>query len=188
MTAVIGDFVERVDYDSYEDFFENFKLTYDEDYNFGFDVVDKYAEIDPDKIALIWTNDYDENHTFTFKEMKEYSNKAANLFKSLGINKGDKVMLTLKNRYEWWICMVALHKIGAIAIPGTHMLKLHDIDFRIKEADVKMVVSVEEDTLLPDYEAAEKSLGIDLKKLAIETDRDGWINFNEAIEKESAVF
>jgi acetyl-CoA synthetase len=77
--------------------------------------------------------------------------------------------------------MVALHKIGAIAIPGTHMLKLHDIDFRIKEANVKMVISVEEDSLLPDYEAAEKSLGIDLKKLVIETDRDGWINFNEAI-------
>ena len=188
MTSVIADFVERVDFDSYEDFYKNFKLTYEEDYNFGFDVVDKYAEIDPEKIALIWTNDYDEEHTFTFKEMKEYSNKAANLFKRLGIKKGDCVMLTLKNRYEWWFCMVALHKIGAIAIPGTHMLKLHDIDFRIKEANVKMVISVEEDSLLPDYEEAEKSLGIDLKKLVIETDRDGWINFNEAIEKESDVF
>ena len=111
MTSVIGDFVERVDFDSYEDFFENFKLTYNEDYNFGFDVVDKYAEIDPDKIELIWTNDHDENHTFTFKEMKEYSNKAANLFKRLGINKGDCVMLTLKSRYDFWFCMVALHKI-----------------------------------------------------------------------------
>ena len=188
MTSVIADFVERVDYDSYEDFHENFKLKYDEDYNFGFDVVDKYAEIDPDKIALIWTNDEDENHTFTFKQMKEYSNKAANLFKRLGIRKGDCVMLTLKNRYEFWFCMVALHKIGAIAIPGTHMLKLHDIDFRIREANVKMVVSVEEDTLLPDYEETEKELGIDLQKLAIETDRDGWINFNEALEKESDVF
>ena len=143
MTSVIGDFVERVDFDSYEDFFENFKLKYEDDYNFGFDVVDKYAEIDPDKIALIWTNDHDETHTFTFKDMKEYSNRAANLFKRLGIKKGDCVMLTLKNRYEWWFCMVALHKIGAIAIPGTHMLKLHDIDFRLSQANVKMVVSIE---------------------------------------------
>ena len=179
MTSVIGDFVERVDFDSYEDFFENFKLKYNDDYNFGFDVVDKYAEIDPEKIALIWTNDHGEHHTFTFKDMKEYSNRTANLFKRLGIKKGDSVMLTLKNRYEWWFCMVALHKIGAIAIPGTHMLKLHDIDFRLKQADVKLVVSIEEDSLLPDYEKAQEELGIDLKKLVIETDRDGWINFNE---------
>ncbi|MBR6025115.1 MAG: AMP-binding protein [Methanobrevibacter sp.] len=188
MTSVIGDFVERVDFDSYEDFFKNFKLKYDDDFNFGFDVVDKYAEIDPDKIALIWTNDNEEKYTFTFKDMKEYSNRTANLFKSLGIQKGDKVMLTLKNRYEWWFCMVALHKIGAIAIPATHMLKLHDIDFRIRQAEVKCVVSVEEDTLLPDYEEAEKELEIDLKKLVIETDRDGWINFNKAIEEQSPIF
>ena len=188
MTSVIGDFVERVDFDSYEDFFKNFKLKYDDDFNFGFDVVDKYAEIDPDKIALIWTNDNEEKHTFTFKDMKEYSNRTANLFKSLGIQKGDKVMLTLKNRYEWWFCMVALHKIGAIAIPATHMLKLHDIDFRLRQAEVKCVVSVEEDTLLPDYEEAEKELEIDLKKLVIETDRDGWINFNKAIEEQSPIF
>ena len=164
------------------------KLTYEDDYNFGFDVVDKYAEIDPEKIALIWTNDKEEEHIFTFKDMKENSNRAANLFKRLGINKGDCVMLTLKNRYEFWFCMVALHKIGAIPIPGTHMLKLHDIDFRIKEANVKMVISVEEDSLLPDYEEAEKSLGLDLPKLVIETDRNGWINFNEAIKNESPVF
>ena len=188
MTLVIGDFLERVDFNSYEDFYENFKLKYEDDFNFGFDVVDIYAEIDPEKIALIWTNDYDEKHTFTFKDMKEYSNKAANLFKSQGIKKGDKVMLTLKNRYEWWFCMVALHKIGAIAIPATHMLKLHDIDFRLKNAEVKLVVSVEEDSLLPDYEEAEKELDIDLKKLVIETDRDGWINFNKAIKEQSPVF
>lgn len=188
MTSVIGDFVERVDFDSYEDFFNNFKLKYEEDFNFGFDVVDKYAEIDPEKIALIWTNDDDEHHTFTFKDMKEYSNRTANLFKSLGIEKGDKVMLTLKNRYEWWFCMVALHKIGAIAIPATHMLKLHDIDFRLRQAEVKLIVSVEEDSLLPDYEEAEKELDIDLKKLVIETDRDGWINFNKAIEEQSPEF
>ena len=176
MTSLIGDFVERVDFNSYEDFFENFKLKYEDTFNFGYDVVDKYAEIDPDKIALIWTNDDDEKHTFTFKDMKEYSNKVANLFKEIGIKKGDSVMLTLKSRYEWWFCMVALHKIGAIPIPGTHMLKLHDIDFRLKEANVKMVISIEEDSLLPDYEEAEKTLGYELKKLVIETDRDGWIN------------
>ncbi len=188
MTSLIGNFVERVEFNSYEDFFKNFKLKYDDDFNFGFDVVDKYAEIDPEKIALIWTNDHDEHRTFTFKDMKDYSNKTANLFKRLGIKKGDSVMLTLKNRYEWWFCMVALHKIGAVAIPGTHMLKLHDIDFRLKKADVKLVVSIDEDSLLPDYEQAQQELGMDIQKLVINTEREGWINFNEAIEKESPEF
>jgi len=187
MTSLIGDFVERVEYSSYEDFFNNFKLKFEDDFNFGFDVVDKYAEIDPDKVALIWTDD-EEERTFTFKEMKEYSNKTVNLLKKMGIKKGDKVLLTLKNRYEWWFCMVALHKLGAIAIPATHMLKLHDIDFRLRNAEVKAVISVEEDSLLPDYEEAEKELDWDLKKLVIKTDREGWINFNEAIEKESPVY
>lgn len=188
MTTLIGDFVNRVDFKSYEDFYENFELKYNEDYNFGFDVVDKYAEIDPEKVALIWVNEEGEEHIFTFKDMKKYSNKVANLFKRLGINKGDKVMLTLKNRYEFWFCMVALHKIGAIVIPATHMLKLHDIDFRLKKANVKLVVSVEEDDLISDYNTAAEELGIDLKKLVIERDIDGWINFNKAIEEESDVF
>lgn len=188
MTTLIEDFVNRVDFKSYEDFYENFELKYNEDYNFGFDVVDKYAEIDPEKVALIWVNEEGEEHIFTFEDMKKYSNKVANLFKRLGINKGDKVMLTLKNRYEFWFCMVALHKIGAIVIPATHMLKLHDIDFRLKKANVKLVVSVEEDDLISDYNTAEKELGIDLKKLVIERDIDGWINFNKAIEEESDVF
>lgn len=188
MTTLIGDFVNRVDFKSYEDFYENFELKYNEDYNFGFDVVDKYAEIDPEKVALIWVNEEGEEHIFTFEDMKKYSNKVANLFKRLGINKGDKVMLTLKNRYEFWFCMVALHKIGAIVIPATHMLKLHDIDFRLKKANVKLVVSVEEDDLISDYNTAAEELGIDLKKLVIERDIDGWINFNKVIEEESDVF
>ena len=188
MTTLIGDFVNRVDFKSYEDFYENFELKYNEDYNFGFDVVDKYAEIDPEKVALIWVNEEGEEHIFTFEDMKKYSNKVGNLFKRLGINKGDKVMLTLKNRYEFWFCMVALHKIGAIVIPATHMLKLHDIDFRLKKANVKLVVSVEEDDLISDYNTAAEELGIDLKKLVIERDIDGWINFNKAIEEESDVF
>lgn len=188
MTSLISNFVEKVDFKSYEDFYKNFKLKYEDDYNFGFDVVDKYAEIDPEKVALIWTNDEDENHTFTFKDIKKLSNQAANLFKKMGIKKGDSVMLTLKNRYEFWIVMVALHKIGAVAIPATHMLKYKDIIFRIEKANVKMIITVEEDELIPDYEHAESNLDYELKKLIIERDFDGWTNFNKAIENESDVF
>ena len=99
MTNLIGDFVERVEFDSYEDFKENFKLKVPENFNFGYDVVDKYAEIAPEKIALVWTDDNEEK-IISFSQLKKLSNQAANFFKSLGIKKDDKVMLTLKNRYE----------------------------------------------------------------------------------------
>lgn len=185
MSSLIQDFVNQVDFKSYEDFYNNFEFTIPKDFNFGFDVVDKYAEIDPEKMALIWCDDSEEKK-FTFKDMKNLSNQAVNFFKSQGIKKGDAVMLTLKNRYEFWICMTALHKLGAIAIPATHMLKLHDIVYRIENASVKMVVSVEEDKLIPDYEACEKKLGRKLKKAIVgNINKEGWLNFNEEISKMS---
>lgn len=187
MTSLINKFVKRVDYESYEDFKDNFEFNIPENFNFAYDVVDKYAEIDPEKIALIWT-DEDERHVFTFKDMQKYSNKVANLIKSLGIKEGDKVMVTLKNRYEFWFTLIALHKIGAIAIPATHMLKSSDINFRIKKADIKMIISIEEDDLISDYEKVEKELGIDLKKLVINKDIDGWYNFTKEIEKMDSEF
>ena len=146
MTSLINEYVERVDFDSYEDFAQNFKFKIPEDFNFGFDVVDKYAEIDPDKKALVWCDD-NEDKIFTFKEMKEESNKVANFLKSLGIKKGDCVILTLKSRYEWWYTMTALHKIGAIAISATHMLKLHDIKYRLSKAHIKSIITIDEDNL-----------------------------------------
>lgn len=185
MSSLIQDFVNQVDFKSYEDFYNNFEFSIPKDFNFGFDVVDKYAEIDPKKMALIWC-DNNEEKKFTFTDMKNLSNQAVNFFKSQGIKKGDAVMLTLKNRYEFWICMTALHKLGAIAIPATHMLKLHDIVYRIKNASVKMVVSVEEDNLIPDYESCEKELGRELKKAIVgNINKDGWLNFNEEIAKMS---
>ncbi|MBO7211485.1 MAG: AMP-binding protein [Methanobrevibacter sp.] len=188
MTSLIGNFVNRVDFKSYKDFYDNFEFTVPKDFNFGFDVVDEYARIDPEKLALIWCDD-NEKKVFTFLDMKKLSNKAANLFKSQGIKKGDAVLLTLKNRYEFWICMTALHKIGAIAIPTTHMVKLHDIIYRVENASIKMVVSVEEDQLIPDYEACEEELGIELKKALVgNIDKEGWLNFDEELAKMSDEF
>ena len=188
MTSLIGNFVNRVDFKSYKDFYDNFEFTVPKDFNFGFDVVDEYARIDPEKLALIWCDD-NEKKVFTFLDMKKLSNKAANLFKSQGIKKGDAVLLTLKNRYEFWICMTALHKIGAIAIPTTHMVKLHDIIYRVENASIKMVVSVEEDQLIPDYEACEEELGIELKKALVgNIEKEGWLNFDEELAKMSDEF
>ena len=188
MTSLIKNFVKRVDFDSYEDFYNNFEFVVPENFNFGFDVIDEYARIDPDKKALIWCDDNQEI-IFTFSDMKKLSNQAANFFKSQGIGVGDTVLLTLKNRYEFWICMVALHKLNAIAIPATHMLKTHDILYRLEKADVKMVVSIDEDTLLENYEECAKELGIDLKKAVVAgVQRDGWFDFDSEIAKMSDVF
>jgi len=187
MSSLIKDYIKRVDFDSYEDFEENLEFKIPNNFNFGFDVVDKYAEIDPEKIALIWKND-EERRIFSFADMKKYSNKVANLIKSHGIGKGDKVMVTLKNRYEFWFTLVALHKIGAIAIPATHMLKLKDISFRIAKADVKMIISIDEDNLIEDFNKSEEDLGINIKKLVINREIDGWYNFTEEIEKMSEEF
>ncbi len=102
----------------------------------------------PDKIALVWCDDLGGEKIITFSEMKLMSDRAANFFKSLGIKKGDAVMLALKGRYEWWHCMLGLHKIGAIAIPATHMLTTKDIVYRVKLADIKMMVAADEKSLI----------------------------------------
>ena len=188
MSTLIQNFVNRVDFESYDDFYNNFEFTIPKDFNFGFDVVDEYARIDPEKRALVWCDDNTEKE-FSFLDMKKLSNQAVNFFKAQGIKKGDSVMLTLKNRYEFWIIMTALHKLGAIAIPTTHMVKLHDITYRVEKASVKMVCTVEEDSLIEDYEACEKELGIELKKAVVGyLDIPGWINFNKEISSYSKEF
>ncbi|WP_409197638.1 AMP-binding protein [Methanobrevibacter acididurans] len=186
MTSLLKKFLKRVDFDSYEDFKENFELKIPKNFNFGFDVVDEYAKIDPNKLALVWCDDNEEK-TFTFKQISKLSNQAANFYKNLGIKKGDTVMLTLKNRYEWWINMVALHKLGAIAVPATHMLKLHDIDYRINNAEIKMVVTVEENYLIKDYNKTHEKY--DFERVIVgNKEVPGWYNFNKEIMKMSDEF
>ena len=186
MTSLLKKFLKRVEFDSYEDFRDNFELKIPKNFNFGFDVVDEYARIDPNKKALIWCDD-NEERTFTFEDISKLSNKTANFYKKLGIGKGDTVMLTLKNRYEWWINMVALHKLGAIAVPATHMLKLHDIKYRIEKAEIKMVVTVQEDYLIKDYNTTHETH--EFERVVIgDKNIDGWYNFNKEIQKMSDIF
>jgi acetyl-CoA synthetase len=178
-----------MEFESYEDFRDNFKIIVPESFNFAFDVVDVYAKEDPDKLALVWCNDSGEEMLFTFRDMKHLSDKAANLFRKHGIGKGDFVMLILKNLYEFWICLIALHKIGAVAVPSTHMLQLKDIVYRIKRADLKMVVSVEEG--VPDrIDGAHEELGeLPLVKALVgKTERPGWVNFKRELEESSPKF
>ena len=108
-------------FDSPEDYRTKLKITVPENFNFGYDIVDVYAQEDPQKKALVWCNDETER-TFTFAEMSDLSNRAANFFRNHGIGKGDKVMLILKRRYQYWYALVGLHKLGAVAIQATHLL------------------------------------------------------------------
>ncbi|HPT91120.1 MAG TPA: AMP-binding protein [Acetivibrio sp.] len=181
-------YISKINFDSYEDFVENFKINIPENFNFAYDVVDEIAAKNPDKIAMVWCDENGDEATFTFAQMKEYSNKAANFFKRAGIKKGDPVMLILKRRYEFWFAILALHKIGAIAIPATHLLTAKDIIYRNNAADIKMIVSVAEDEVIKHIEDSLKDSPSVKVKALINKDREGWFNFNSEIDKESSEF
>ena len=152
------------EFNTYDDFKANFSLNIPEGFNFAFDIVDKWAEIDKDKVALLYEDDFGISKQFTFKDISELSNRAANYFTSIGIKKGDVVMLTLKRRYQFWYIIVALHKIGAIAVPATEMLKAKDYEYRFKAADVKMVISVGTEEVLDEIDLAVRNTGMDIIK------------------------
>jgi acetyl-CoA synthetase len=187
--SLLNRFMEKTEFKSYEDFRDNYRVKVPENFNFAFDVVDVTARETPDKIALVWCDDLGGEKIITFSEMKRLSDKAANFFKSLGIKKGDTVMLALKGRYEWWHCMLALHRIGAIAIPATHMLTTKDIVYRVRLADIKMIVAANEKSLIKYVDEARKDCSDLLKYTAIvEGKYDGWIDFNAEVEKASDHF
>ena len=147
-------FLKQVSFHSEEDYNKNLEFIIPENFNFAYDVMDVWAQEKPNKTALIWTDDEENERFFTFGELKELTDQAASYFLSLGIGKGDMVMLILKRHYEWWISILALHKIGAIAIPATHMLTTHDIIYRNNRAGVKAIICVGEDYVLEQITAA----------------------------------
>ena len=130
----------RDDFRSLEDARQNFKLTYPADFNFAYDVLDKMGTETPDKLAMLWIGNDGEERRVTFADMVRYSNKAANYFKSLGIKKGDFVMLVLKRSYLFWYCMMGLHKLGAVAVQATNLLTAKDYIYRCNAAGIRMAV------------------------------------------------
>ena len=140
-------FVKQTTFTSQEDFIKNFKIDVPENFNFGYDVVDAWAAEQPDKKAILWTNDKGEVHQYTFAELKEKTDRTAAYFQSLGIGHGDMVMLILKRRIEFWFCTIALHKLGAVVIPATHLLTKKDIVYRCNAADIKMIVCAGEEVI-----------------------------------------
>ncbi len=156
----------------------SFEPVVPDDFNFSYDVVDEIARIDPQRKAMIWCNEAGEEHTFTFAQMKEYSDRAANAFLKQGIGKGDMVMLVLKRHYHFWFAILGLHKIGAVAIPATHLLTVKDILYRFEAAGVKAIVCTGEgDVAACVDEACETYSGVTARFMA-RGSRPGWLDFD----------
>ncbi len=179
---LLNKFLPRIEFDSYEDFKANYKVTIPEDFNFGFDVVDEWAKEDKSKKALVWCNDHGEEKIFTFSDISRLSNKTANYFKSLGIKKGDVVMLILRRRWEYWVCATALHKLGAVLIPGTLQLTKKDIVYRGNAAGIKTFICINDDFVISQVEAAAVEIPTLENKIVVDKPRDGWRFFEDEIE------
>ncbi|MBQ4473511.1 MAG: AMP-binding protein, partial [Lachnospiraceae bacterium] len=160
----------------------------EETFNFGFDVVDAIARKTPDKLAMIHVANDGTERRFTFRDMKRASNQCANYFRSLGIQKGDKVMLVLKRHYQFWHAIVGLHKLGAIAIPATSQLQAHDFEYRFQTAGVKAIVATTEDDVPAQVEIAQKTYPRLELKVLVGGEREGWHDYNNEINQFSAHF
>ncbi len=167
---------------------QTIKFKNEDKFNFGFDVVDEVARKYPDKLAMVHVSNDKEERRFTFSDIAKYSAKTANFFESLGITKGDRVMLVLKRHYQFWFSIVALHKIGAIVIPATNQLVDHDFEYRFNAAGVKAIIcTADGDTAHQADLAADKCPDLQIKVIA-HGKREGWVNFDEEIEKFSDVY
>ena len=181
-------YLPRIEFNSYEDFKENYKVNIPENFNFGFDIVDEWAKKEPEKNALVWCNDHGEEKKFTFNDISKLSNRTANYFKSIGIKKGTVVMLILRRRWEYWICATALHKIGAILIPGTLQLTKKDIVYRGNAAKVSVIVCLPDEFVINQVNAAQSEIPSLKTKVIVERKIEGWEYFEERIAQFSDAF
>ena len=163
-------------------------LHYPDNFNFGYDVVDEIAKETPDKRAIVWCNTENEERIFSFEDVRANSNKMANVFKNAGIGRGDRVMLVLKKHYEYWFAAIALHKLGAVMIPATHMLTVSDFVYRIKAAGIKAVVSTPQDGVPERIKKALEQTGVKAKLWSVRTAAEGYENLSEAMENASDSF
>lgn len=162
-----------------------FSLNIPDDYNFAYDIVDEMARLEPNKTAMVWCNESGEEKIFTFADMKRYSDKTANFFKGLGINKGDMVMLVLKRHYDFWFSILALHKIGAIAIPATSLLTAHDFDYRFNMAQIKAIVCTADGETADSVDEAQKASPSLKVKIIARGKKNGWVSFSDGMEAAS---
>ena len=157
-------------------------------FNFAFDIVDEIAKKDPEKLAMLHIDKNKVERRFTFNDMKRASNQCANYFKSLGIKKGDRVMLVLKRHYQFWYAILALHKLGAVAIPATNLLQEHDFDYRFNAAEVSAIVCTADGDVAHQVDLAAPASPTLKTKILVGGEREGWHNFDEEFPLFSAHF
>ena len=180
---MIERFTNRTDFESYADFAANFRLTIPRDFNFAYDVVDVWAAEEPSREALLWTNPEGEERRFTFADMKELSDQTASFFQSLGVGKGTRVMLMLKRHWQFWPAMMALHKLGAVAIPATHLLTAEDIEYRCRMADIKVIVAAGDPDMVEHIdEARPRCKSLEWLVSTGPCVPAGWLDFNKGVD------
>lgn len=189
MSSLYGDFlVENRDFEDYTDLKKNCRLKAPENFNFSYDIIDRYAKECPEKRALVWCDDNGEEKTFTFADISIESKRAAYFLSAAGIKKGDAVMLILRRRYEFWILMPALHRIGAIVVPATDQLLQKDIEYRTNAAEIKMIISYDNPIIQSEIEKAMPASKTVKTLVTVGSERKGWVNFHTEYEKCTAEF
>lgn len=180
-------FLTQTKFTSQEDYINNLHIRVPDNFNFAYDVVDVYATEQPEKKALLWTNDHGESRQFTFADMKRETDRTASYFQTLGIGKGDPVMLILKRRYEFWFSILALHKLGAVVIPATHLLTKKDIIYRCNAAGIKAIVAAGERVITDHIQAAMSECPTVKALVSVGPDMpEGFSNFQQGIENAPA--
>ncbi|TJX13470.1 acetyl-CoA synthetase [Tissierella creatinini] len=177
----------RDEYVTLEDLYRNYTVTCNEDFNFAYDVLDTLAEEKPDQLAMLWVGKDGEEKYITFKDMQMWTNKTANYFKSLGIKKGDFVMIVVKRSYLFWYIMMALHKIGAVAVQATNLLTPKDYIYRCQAADIKMAIITADGDSTESFDLAHPECPtVTIKAVTKHKNAgDGWLDFEAGIEAAS---
>ena len=171
----------RTDFSSYEDFFANFTIRVPENFNFTYDVIDEWAALEPEKKALVWCNDLGDERTFTFTDISVLSRKAASAFYKLGLRRGDTVMLMVKRRWEFWVIVPALCRLGVTVIPATFLLTAKDIAYRAELASIKMLITVPDDGICANVDDGLARYGKPCMKGTVGGTHDGYLDVDALI-------
>lgn len=190
--AFYSRFVNRTEFASYEDMKNGLEIRVPEKFNFAYDVLDVIAKEEPDRTALLWCDDFGGEKHFTFRNIAEISAQTANFLKAQGISKGDTVMLVLKRHWQFWTTIMALHRIGAVAIPATHLLTAKDLDYRFNRADVKAIVCTTDHNFTEEVNKAQLTSPTLTTKIYAgghgTVCGDGWLSLDEEITQYSSDF